>query len=173
MLFYSAEKKANSKQKNGKDKEVDELDQVAGNAEDEIGDRIAAVRETELLYGPDSLLAVYGDMIVHICRMPQKFKVVFFFFFGCQMICVFFFPHERIAHYVLLRYSHSANCSASALPSATNTICCFSKSLKPQTTPISEATSSSRSETLLCLSIILLTRTVKSCIRGFRIRTLS
>ncbi len=70
-----AEKKANSKKKNGKDKETDELDQVAGNAEDEIGDRIAAVRETELLYGPDSLLAVYGDMIVHICRMPHKFKV--------------------------------------------------------------------------------------------------
>lgn len=48
---------------------------MVGNAEDEIGDRIAAVRETELLYGPDSLLAVYGDMIVHICRMPHKFKV--------------------------------------------------------------------------------------------------
>ncbi|EPQ52403.1 hypothetical protein GLOTRDRAFT_132468 [Gloeophyllum trabeum ATCC 11539] len=52
----------------------EELDQVAGNAEDEIGDRIAAVRETELLYGPKSLLAVYGPMIVHICGSPHKFK---------------------------------------------------------------------------------------------------
>lgn len=68
----SAEKKV-GKSKNGK--EADELDQVTGSAEDEIGDRIAAVRETELLYGPTSLLAVYGPMIVHICGSPHKFKV--------------------------------------------------------------------------------------------------
>ncbi|KAL4072147.1 non-SMC mitotic condensation complex subunit 1-domain-containing protein [Scleroderma yunnanense] len=55
-------------------KETEELDQVAGNAEDEIGDRIAAVRETELLYGPQSLLAVYGPMLVHVCGSPHKFK---------------------------------------------------------------------------------------------------
>lgn len=36
-------------------KEVEELDQVAGNVEDEIGELIAAVRKTELLYGPQSL----------------------------------------------------------------------------------------------------------------------
>lgn len=58
-------------------KDGEELDQVAGNAEDEIGERIAAVRETELLYGPESLLAVYGPMIVHICGSPHKFKVSF------------------------------------------------------------------------------------------------
>lgn len=55
-------------------KDGEELDQVAGNAEDEIGDRIAGVRETELLYGPESLLAMYGPMIVHICGSPHKFK---------------------------------------------------------------------------------------------------
>ncbi|OCH87806.1 hypothetical protein OBBRIDRAFT_889536 [Obba rivulosa] len=57
-----------------KDKEQEELDQVAGNAEDEIGERMAGIRETELLYGPYSLLAVYGPMIVHICGSPHKFK---------------------------------------------------------------------------------------------------
>ncbi|KAF8069057.1 non-SMC mitotic condensation complex subunit 1-domain-containing protein [Lyophyllum atratum] len=55
-------------------KDGEELDQVAGNAEDEIGERIAAVRETELLYGDRSLLAVYGPMLVHICGSPHKFK---------------------------------------------------------------------------------------------------
>lgn len=64
---------ASSNDKGTKDGE--ELDQVAGNAEDEIGERIAAVRETELLYGEDSLLAVYGPMLVHICGSPHKFKV--------------------------------------------------------------------------------------------------
>ncbi|KAG6900284.1 hypothetical protein C0993_000472 [Termitomyces sp. T159_Od127] len=53
---------------------VEELDQVAGNAEDEIGERIAAIRETELLYGEQSLLAIYGPMLVHICGSPHKFK---------------------------------------------------------------------------------------------------
>ncbi|KAG6904731.1 hypothetical protein DXG01_007579 [Tephrocybe rancida] len=36
-------------------KDGEELDQVAGNAEDEISKRIAAVRKTELLYGEQSL----------------------------------------------------------------------------------------------------------------------
>lgn len=53
------------------------MDQVAGNAEDEIGDRIQAVRETELLFGEFSLLAVFGPMLVHICGSPHKFKVLF------------------------------------------------------------------------------------------------
>lgn len=56
---------------------AEELEQVAGNAEDEIGERVAGMRETELLYGPNSLLAVFGPMIVHICGSPPKFKVRF------------------------------------------------------------------------------------------------
>ncbi|KAG1748403.1 non-SMC mitotic condensation complex subunit 1 [Suillus paluster] len=55
-------------------KETEELDQVAGNAEDEIGERIAAVRETELLYGEQSLLKLYGPLLVHVCGSPHKFK---------------------------------------------------------------------------------------------------
>ncbi|KAJ7598958.1 non-SMC mitotic condensation complex subunit 1-domain-containing protein [Mycena floridula] len=55
-------------------KAVDELDQVVGNAEDDIGDRVATIREHELLYGPESLLAVYGPMLVHICGSPQIYK---------------------------------------------------------------------------------------------------
>ncbi|KAJ7844392.1 non-SMC mitotic condensation complex subunit 1-domain-containing protein [Mycena olivaceomarginata] len=62
------------KQANGKAKEREELEQVAGNAEDEIGERIAGVRETELLYGPQSLLAIYGPMLVHVCGSPHKYK---------------------------------------------------------------------------------------------------
>ncbi|KZT37014.1 hypothetical protein SISSUDRAFT_988305 [Sistotremastrum suecicum HHB10207 ss-3] len=55
-------------------KDGEELDQVAGNAEDEIGERIAAIRETELLYSPNSLLTAFGPMIVKICRSPNKYK---------------------------------------------------------------------------------------------------
>ncbi|KAF7330363.1 Condensin complex subunit 1 [Mycena venus] len=68
------EKDGAEKQTNAKAKEREELDQVAGNAEDEIGERIAGVRETELLYGPDSLLAIYGPILVHVCGSPHKYK---------------------------------------------------------------------------------------------------
>jgi condensin complex subunit 1 len=46
-----------------------------GNAEDEIGDLIASVREDEMMFSPDSLLATFGPMIAHICLNPAMFKV--------------------------------------------------------------------------------------------------
>ncbi|KAH9968474.1 hypothetical protein BGW80DRAFT_653880 [Lactifluus volemus] len=58
----------------GNDAAREGLDQVARNAEDEIGDRIATVRETELLYGPDSLLTLYGPLLVRICGRPDQFN---------------------------------------------------------------------------------------------------
>ncbi|KAG6852317.1 hypothetical protein C0991_000953 [Blastosporella zonata] len=73
-ILFIAEKQAASKGGPQVSKDGEELDQVAGNAEDEIGEQIAAVRETELLYGERSLLAIYGPMLVHICGSPHKFK---------------------------------------------------------------------------------------------------
>ena len=74
-FYFSAEKLARGTGNDAASKDGEELDQVAGNAEDEIGDRIAAVRETELLYGPDSLLSLYGPLLVRICGRPDQFKV--------------------------------------------------------------------------------------------------
>ena len=74
LMKCLAEKAAKKGNAANSAKDQEELDQVAGNAEDEIGDRIAAIRESELLYGPDSLLAIYGPMTVHICGSPHKFK---------------------------------------------------------------------------------------------------
>lgn len=53
----------------------DELDQVAGSIEDDIGDLIAVVKESELLYGPRSLLAVFGPMAASIVAQPKIYKV--------------------------------------------------------------------------------------------------
>ena len=72
LLQLSADNLAGAGQKS---KEQEELDQVAGNAEDEIGERIAGMREHELLYGSQALLAKFGPMLVHICGSPHKFKV--------------------------------------------------------------------------------------------------
>ncbi|KAL7418983.1 condensin complex non-SMC subunit Cnd1 [Cryptotrichosporon argae] len=56
------------------DKDGNDLDAVAGNAEDDIGDLIAGVREKELLYGDRSLLAVYGPLVASICASPKRYR---------------------------------------------------------------------------------------------------
>ena len=75
IIYLVADKLARGTGDDAANKDGEELDQVAGNAEDEIGDRIAAVRETELLYGSDSLLALYGPLLIRICGRPDQFKV--------------------------------------------------------------------------------------------------
>ncbi|KAK4048019.1 condensin complex non-SMC subunit Cnd1 [Microbotryomycetes sp. JL201] len=52
----------------------DELEQVAGSIEDEIGDAIAAAKERELLYGPQSLLAMFGPMAATIVSQPKVYN---------------------------------------------------------------------------------------------------
>ncbi|KZV59289.1 ARM repeat-containing protein, partial [Peniophora sp. CONT] len=52
----------------------DEIEQVAGNAEDDIGELIKHVREEELLFGEKSLLKVYGPLLVYVCGSPQIYK---------------------------------------------------------------------------------------------------
>lgn len=92
-------------------KDGEELDQVAGNAEDEIGDRIAAVRETELLYGPDSLLALYGPLLIRICGRPDQFKVRIS---SIELFCSLsiYFVNLRTQRCARWRRSRSASSSA-------------------------------------------------------------
>ncbi|KAJ1821656.1 condensin complex non-SMC subunit Cnd1, partial [Coemansia sp. RSA 2598] len=57
------------------DEEDDELNQIAGSTEDEIGDIITAIRERELLFGESkSLLALFGPLLVHVCKNLGKFN---------------------------------------------------------------------------------------------------
>lgn len=67
--------KAANKDKDTANAASNDLDAVAGNAEDDIGELIAGIREKELLYGEKSLLKVYGPMIVAICASPRRYKV--------------------------------------------------------------------------------------------------
>ncbi|TIB99587.1 hypothetical protein E3Q18_01468 [Wallemia mellicola] len=57
-----------------KQKQAEGIDEVAGNAEDDIGDGIAAVKERELLYGENSLLATFGPILAHICYNPRQYS---------------------------------------------------------------------------------------------------
>lgn len=66
----------------GKSAAQDELDQVAGSLEDDIGDTIAATKEKELLYGPESLLAIFGPMATTIVSQPKVYRVRLPFLFA-------------------------------------------------------------------------------------------
>ncbi|RIB02109.1 non-SMC mitotic condensation complex subunit 1-domain-containing protein [Gigaspora rosea] len=52
----------------------DELEQVAGTIEDEFGDAVAHIREKELLFGENSLLAVFGQLISNICANNKTYN---------------------------------------------------------------------------------------------------
>ena len=69
------EKKGKKQDSRDTSKEADGLDGVTGNAEDELGDMFLGIRERELLYGEDSLLALYGPILHHVCASPHKYKV--------------------------------------------------------------------------------------------------
>jgi hypothetical protein len=63
------------KEKSAKNPGDDELEQVVGTTEDEYVEAIAQIREKELLFDPDSLLAVFGPLIVSICANNKTYNV--------------------------------------------------------------------------------------------------
>ncbi|USP80079.1 Condensin complex subunit 1 [Curvularia clavata] len=54
--------------------EADELDLMAGTTEDDFTEAIAHVRERELLYGPQSLLANFGPLVADICANNTSYN---------------------------------------------------------------------------------------------------
>ncbi|CAO2654450.1 Nn.00g111830.m01.CDS01 [Neocucurbitaria sp. VM-36] len=53
---------------------VDELDLMAGTTEDDFTDAIAHIRERELLFGPQSLLANFGPLVSDICANNTSYN---------------------------------------------------------------------------------------------------
>ncbi|KAI0397911.1 armadillo-type protein [Xylariaceae sp. FL0594] len=54
--------------------EGDELDMIGGTTEDDFTEFMAHIRERELLFGPQSLLANYGPMVAEICSRSDVYK---------------------------------------------------------------------------------------------------
>nr|POE47968.1 condensin complex subunit 1 [Quercus suber] len=65
-----ATKKAEDKKKQ---EEEDELDLMAGTNEDDFVDAINNIREREILYGRQSLLANFGPLVQEICSNPAAY----------------------------------------------------------------------------------------------------
>ncbi|KAL2441490.1 Condensin complex subunit 1 [Exophiala dermatitidis] len=56
------------------EEEKDELDLIGGTTEDDFTEAIAHIRERELLYGPNSLLANFGPLVTEICANNTAYK---------------------------------------------------------------------------------------------------
>ncbi|AEO60291.1 condensin component-like protein [Thermothelomyces thermophilus ATCC 42464] len=54
--------------------EGDELDLIGGTTEDDFTEAMAHIRERELLYGPNSLLAHFGPMVSEICANNTTYR---------------------------------------------------------------------------------------------------
>jgi condensin complex subunit 1 len=57
-----------------KEEEKDELDMIGGTTEDDFTEAIAHIRERELLYGPNSLLANFGPLVTEICANNAAYR---------------------------------------------------------------------------------------------------
>ena len=57
-----------------KEDEKDELDMIGGTTEDDFTEAIAHIRERELLYGPNSLLANFGPLVTEVCANNTAYK---------------------------------------------------------------------------------------------------
>lgn len=77
-LIGAADKDANPSPVKKKDEEQDELDLIGGTTEDDFTEAMTIIRERELLYGPNSLLAMFGGMVAEICANNILYKVLFF-----------------------------------------------------------------------------------------------
>jgi condensin complex subunit 1 len=54
--------------------EVDDLDLIGGTTEDDFTEAMTHIRERELLYGPNSLLANFGPLVSEICSNNTTYK---------------------------------------------------------------------------------------------------
>lgn len=86
--------------KSTNNKDVEELEAVAGTAEDDTSDRIAKFCDDEMLYGDTSLFAVFGPMIVHICGTPKKYKVHYRRFYPVQAPFLTIWVENRVLSFV-------------------------------------------------------------------------
>jgi condensin complex subunit 1 len=74
----SSRRKSTTKDKAGseppKEEEGDELDLIGGTTEDDFTEAMAHIRERELLFGPQSLLALFGPLVSEICANNTTYK---------------------------------------------------------------------------------------------------
>ncbi len=62
------------KDKDKEDQPADELDLIGGTSEDDFTEAMQHIRERELLYGPNSLLGMFGPLVSEICANNTTYR---------------------------------------------------------------------------------------------------
>lgn len=57
-----------------KEEPADELDLIGGTTEDDFTEAMQHIRERELLYGPESLLALFGPLVSEVCANNTTYR---------------------------------------------------------------------------------------------------
>lgn len=70
----TSSRKTSAQHKKPEEDEGDELDLIGGTTEDDFTEAMAHIRERELLYGPTSLLAMFGPLVSEICANNTTYK---------------------------------------------------------------------------------------------------
>jgi condensin complex subunit 1 len=70
---HEAESKKNANKDNEDNEAANELDMIGGTSEDDFADAIIHVKERELLYGDNSLLARFGPLVKEICANNKNY----------------------------------------------------------------------------------------------------
>lgn len=89
---------------NDKTEVEDELEQVGGTAEDDIGDAMIRIREREMLFGANSLLGRFGPLLTEVCARNKVYTVSL----GGKTDddCIYLYSIYRIVHYKSLQHLH-------------------------------------------------------------------
>ncbi|KAH8885564.1 hypothetical protein GQ53DRAFT_845547 [Thozetella sp. PMI_491] len=74
LAASTSSRKSAGKDKPAEEEEGDELDLIGGTSEDDFTEAMAHIRERELLFGPTSLLAVFGPLVSEICANNTTYK---------------------------------------------------------------------------------------------------
>ncbi|KAG0336529.1 Condensin complex subunit [Podila humilis] len=160
-----------SDKKKDKDHAEDELDQVVGTTEDEFGDALAHIRERELLFGEDSLLQVFGPLIITICgnntlysdKTLQSSATLAL----CKLMCISaeFCEHNLQLLFTILEKSHEPTIRSNIIIALGDMAVCFNNLIDANIAYLYKRLSDSdravKKNTLMVLTHLILNGMVK------------
>ena len=110
----------------------EELDDVACSVEDDAADQIQFIRENELLFGNNGIIAQFGSMIAHICSNNGVYKNPLLFRMAVLSLCKLMCVSERFAEqhlsllFAILSKSRDISTRSNAIIGVGDLAVCFS-----------------------------------------------
>ena len=123
--------KAAASKKTLAEEDADDLDQVVGSCEDDIGETVAYIREEELLYGDEAILSTFGPLVIRICSEPQSFPNPILQRMAVLALCKFMCVSEKFCDtnlqllFTILEKSSDATSRSNIIIALGDMVVCF------------------------------------------------